>query len=303
MAFTNVCFQRLSFYSISWVYGVYRDKVSDKVSNWVDTLPSPSAHLPLHSLPSTGSLTLSHDRFRHRNLVGRGPRVPRTPACWLILETNHTAVIANTPGSPSAATWSHARSPNFARCAPGSPTERIRQWLDHSPQGRLFIEPDFERAAALQPALRKPFSARPLLASPHPAPALGNRFGGRFPRTGTSHRRVGDPSPSMPRRPRPFPFSDPLVFREPPNFLYDAELLHRLAPWFPVWGELLTALASLSVHHAYLRGRNETTEEDWKILSRVAADSVPWIRRVIHHLDQENSAPAAGSAPARPSVH
>ena len=65
-------------------------------------------------------------------------------------------------------------------------------------------------------------------------------------------------------------------------------MLQRLAPWYPDWSLLLNALASLAVHHAYIYGRTETTEEDWKILARVAADSVPpWIHRAVRYLAKQ----------------
>jgi hypothetical protein len=41
----------------------------------------------------------------------------------------------------------------------------------------------------------------------------------------------------------------------------------------------------LAVRHAYLFGRPEVTEEDLRVLARIASDTVPpWIARAIEHL-------------------
>jgi hypothetical protein len=74
----------------------------------------------------------------------------------------------------------------------------------------------------------------------------------------------------------------PPVFREPPHFLYWAELVQRLSPWYRDWGELTRAFGSLAIRHAFLHARSETTEEDWAVMARAAADSVPvWIAKAV----------------------
>jgi hypothetical protein len=54
----------------------------------------------------------------------------------------------------------------------------------------------------------------------------------------------------------------------------------------------MDALGSLAVRHAYLYNRAETEEDDWKIIARVMADSIPpWLGKVIESLSEEPADP------------
>src|SRR5262249_14630531 len=78
---------------------------------------------------------------------------------------------------------------------------------------------------------------------------------------------------------------DPPAWREPPNFLYHAELAVRLEGRHSDYGQTASALRSLAIRHAHLYGRTETDETDWSLLARVAADMIPpWVRRAVQYL-------------------
>jgi hypothetical protein len=88
---------------------------------------------------------------------------------------------------------------------------------------------------------------------------------------------------------------DPPRWNEPPQFHYHWELVQRLSGWYRDPGELMSPLRVLAVRHAFLHGRYEVAEEDWRVLARVLADTVPpWIARAVWCL---RSAPDARVKP------
>jgi len=231
---------------------------------------------------------------------------PRTPSVWLVLESNWLQRNCESAWFAFGGEWTPRSLAELRSMRSRLANQTIRQWLDDAPQqGRLFVEPDFERL----PRYQRLFESRFLLARSLRLRTLLPRSERVLAVDSREQDRRADSLAALVRHCLEDPIQarppDPPIFRKPPNFAYHAELLQRLAPWYPDWDELLNALASLAVHHAHLFGKSEVDEQDWKILSRVAADSVPpWIHRMIHYLDQENSAAAAPSpAPAMSVVN
>jgi hypothetical protein len=225
---------------------------------------------------------------------------PRTAAPWLILETNWFSRRCDNAWFSFGGHWQPRSLAELRALRPRQANELIREWLDESPQGRLFVEPDYER----MPHYRRIFESRFLLARSLRVRSMTPRSGGALAVDHREQDRRADTLATLVRQlvedrvgARA---ADPPVFRQPPGFLYHAEILQRLSPWFPDWSELLNSLASLAVHHAYLYGRTETTEADWKVMSRLAADSVPvWIHRMIHYLNENPASPEEQPARVR----
>ena len=216
--------------------------------------------------------------------------VPRTPAVWLIIETNWYSRCCDSAWFSFSGTW-HPRSLGEIRSMrPRKANELISEWQNKSQEPRLLVEPDGEKLHHPRQISEIPL----LLARSLRVRTITPRTAGVLAVDEREQQRRADNLAALTRaviedrvRARP---EDPPVFREPPNWLYHAEMLQRLAPWYPDWSLLLNALASLAVHHAYIYGRTETTEEDWKILARVAADSVPpWIHRAVGYLAERSA--------------
>jgi hypothetical protein len=165
--------------------------------------------------------------------------------------------------------------------------------LEGPEQERLFLEPEWEKNPVFTRKLSKFLHDRSLhlrhvmMRTNKPIQVL-DQIQKKLRQENLQYltRKVlEDPTESRP--------VNPPKFTEPENFLYHAELVERLSPWYRDWDILTTSIASLAVRHAYLLGREETNDEDLKILGRVARDSIPvWIARCIHRL-------AAG--PAKPA--
>lgn len=212
---------------------------------------------------------------------------PRTPASWIILETNW---FSRTCDEAWFSFGGHWMPQSLARLRARSPWRvieaEIEEWLNNPSDEHLFIECDFERypyfhrltqahfllQRSLRVRTRCARAADPLrgidkIAEERRADNLN--AAARYALEDRAGLRTADP-------PR---------FAEPASFLYYCELLQRLAPWYPDWQTLVQALALLAVRRAYLLGRTETDESDNRILARVLRDSIPpWVAKALRLL-------------------
>jgi hypothetical protein len=213
---------------------------------------------------------------------------PRTPAVWLILETNWYSRNCEESWFAFGGAWSPRSLGELRSMRPRRANDLIGEWRDEPVLSRLFVEPDWQQL----PRSRGISEISMLVAR-------SLRVRSMIPRTGRilavderERERRADQLAALTRtviedriRARA---QDPPVFREPANWLYRVELLQRLAPWYPDWTMLLNALATLAVRHAYLYNRSETEEDDWKIIRRVMHDSIPpWIGKAVESLSEE----------------
>lgn len=207
---------------------------------------------------------------------------PRTPSCWLILETNWYARECLEAWFSFGEQWIPCSLPRLRVRSPWRAIEaEMAEMLDAPSDERLFVEPDYER----YPRFHRLTQAQYLLQ--------------RSLRIRTRSARAADPLQSLDKytqdrrtddlaaatryvledrvQARP---QDPPRFLEPPNFLYHVELLQRLAPWYPDWQILVKAFALVAVRRAHLYGRTETNAEDNQAMARVLRDSIPpWIAK------------------------
>jgi hypothetical protein len=215
-------------------------------------------------------------------------RCPRTKPVWLIIETNWFARHCENAWFSFGGYWQPRTLAELRSMRPRQANQTIVEWLDELPQPHLFVEADFERL----PHFQRLHESRFLLARSLRVRTMSPRSPSALPVDEREQTRRGDILNALIRslvedraQARP---ADPPTFHQPASFLYHCEILQRLSPWYPDWDQLITALASLAIHHAHLFGRSETTEADFKIMARVAADSVPpWIHRLVHYLDQD----------------
>lgn len=212
---------------------------------------------------------------------------PRTPGCWLVLETNWYDRRCSDAWFSFGKQWEPCSFPRLRVRSPWREIEaEMKQMVDEPDRHRLFVESDYER----YPLFHRLTQAKYILQ--------------RSLRIRTRCPRTGDPLQSLDQRDqqrrsdtlaaaaryvledhaglRP---ADPPRFIQPPNFLYHVELLQRLAPWFPDWQILVKAFALLAVRRAYLYGRTETDASDNQAMARVAQDSIPpWIAKALRLL-------------------
>jgi hypothetical protein len=218
--------------------------------------------------------------------------VPRTAGCWMILETDWLSRDCSPAWFAFGGTWSPESLGKIRAMRPRQANQLITQWREEPAVSRLFVEPDWQQL----PRARRISEMPSLVARSLRVRVKAPRSIGALVLDQREQDRRADALAELVRRvledrigARPV---DPPRFVQPANFLYHAELLQRLAPWYPDWSELINALASLAIHHAYLFGRDQTAEEDWTAMGRVAADSVPvWIHAAIRYLDEH---PAGG---------
>jgi len=221
---------------------------------------------------------------------------PRTPAVWLILETNWYSRDCMDGWFSFGETWLPNSLPRLRSRFPWRMVEEeIQEWLDSPSDPRLFIEPDYDRYPYFHRLTQGSFLLQRSLRvrtrtnrSVDPLAALDTR---------NEERRKDEltAATDMVLRDRAgLRSADPPVFRQPVDFLYQLETLQRLAPWYLDWGILVKSFASLAIRHAYLFDRRETGAAENLAMARVAADSVPiWIAKAIRLLAQ---------GPARPQT-
>jgi len=227
------------------------------------------------------------DRVAIEILLSALVACPRTPASWLILETNWYSRECREAWFSFGEQWLPYALPQLRARSPWRVIEALTiEWLDSPGEERLFIEPDFERYPRFHRLTQAQYLLQRTLRvrthswrAAHPLRSLDQREEER--RTdelstlarGVLEDRVGA---------RP---ADPPDFREPPQFLYHVELVQRLAPWYLDWNTLVRAFGALAVRRAYLEGRRETGPEANQAMARAAADSIPpWIVKALRRL-------------------
>lgn len=219
---------------------------------------------------------------------------PRTHAVWLVLETDWYARDCLSAWFSFGATWVPRSLAQIRGRQPWRAIEAmVMELLDEPEMEQLFIEPDFERYPRYSRSnavyiLDRSLRVRTILRRTGRALLPLDRR--------EEDRRSDELAAALEKvtadrvQARPV---DPPRFVEPPDFIYRAELVHRLAPWFRDWGVFLRALAAVGIRHAWLYGRAETDERDWAVMARVAADSVPpWIAKAIRMLLENPAQPA-----------
>jgi hypothetical protein len=160
----------------------------------------------------------------------------------------------------------------------------ITTWLeDEIGIPRLFIEPDFDRRprvdrlAELPHVWNRSLRLHAISAQPNGATQSVDQRAEemRADRLGALVHTALEGNIGA----RPM---DPPRWNEPPQFHYHCELAQKLSGWYRDPGELMSPLRVLAVRHAFLHERYEVAEEDWRVLARVLADTVPpWITRGI----------------------
>ena len=212
---------------------------------------------------------------------------PRTPTVWLILETNWYARNCLEGWFSFGREWvPHSLARLRARYPWREIEGEINRFLETPEHRRLFIECDFERYpyfSRLTQAhfiLQRTLRVRSLMKRTAEPAALVDQMVAdrRRDELQAATRWITDDHARL----RPV---DPPEFIPPPDFLYYAELLQKLAPWYPDWGQLLKALTGLAVRRAYLYGRRQTDETDYAAMARVIQDSIPvWIAKALRIL-------------------
>lgn len=220
---------------------------------------------------------------------------PRTPAMWMVIETNwYSRQTEDAWFAFGTAVWTPWSFPGLRVFRPWRQRYQIlAEIFEDSEMERLFVESDWERfphadrvPGALE-LLDRSLRIRCLTGrGTVPLMTLDfNELQRRRDLLSAATRMVlEDPAGDRPQ--------NPPKFVAPPNLLYHAELLQRLCPWFRDWNVLLRNLSILAIRHAYLLGRDETNEEDWRLMARVAADSIPpWVRKATEALLIEPTSP------------
>jgi hypothetical protein len=213
---------------------------------------------------------------------------PRTPAPWIVLESNYYSRQCQLAWFAFGEHWAPRSLGEIRARRPHRDINReISAWLTDEPDiPRLFLEPDFNRRPRTDRLAELPYLFGRCLrvhsiTAPNGAtlPVDERADQQRADQLAAYTRavledRIGARGPSPP------------TFRtQPPDFLYFVELAQHLSGWQRDWGELASLLRTLAVRIAYLHGRPEVSEEDWPALARVARDTVPcWIRRGLEHL-------------------
>jgi hypothetical protein len=211
---------------------------------------------------------------------------PRTSAPWLVLETNWFLRDCESGWFSLGGVWQPGSLPLLRAMRSRNANSLIATWLNEPPQGRLFVECDYDGRL---PRYRAVSEIRFLLARSLRLRVASTPDGVTRP----ADERAGETRADQLRALAASVLDDPVgarspdppAWREPANFLYHTEVTVRLAARHSDYGQTAIALRSLAIRHAHLYGRMETDEEDWSLLARVAADSVPpWIRRAIQYL-------------------
>jgi len=213
---------------------------------------------------------------------------PRTPVLWLILETEWLRKECDWTWFGLGQDWALSLS-ELRTMRPRYLDNQLREYTAEPKTSRLLVEPDFEhlpryrrRSAATGLHLEQCLAGCLRVRTPMPRSATVYVDGEIFWKRADTLRALTRHILDDPLHARP---SDPPRWRLPPDFGDTVELVQKLAPWYPDWDQLITAFASLAVRHAWLYGRTETNEDDFRILARAAHDSVPpWVVRAVECL-------------------
>ena len=159
----------------------------------------------------------------------------------------------------------------------------ISKWLEDANVPRLFVEPEWETYPRSEYILQYSYithrtlrirTALPKTAKPLILIDWQERMRRDTELRNAVMKVINDPTEARPREP-------PRIM-EPRGFAYYVELVQKLAPWYDDWHTLVSNMGALAIRHAHLFGREKTNEDDFRLLARVAADSVPyWIRRLM----------------------
>jgi hypothetical protein len=228
-----------------------------------------------------------NDRLAIEALLSAMINCPRTPASWLILETNWFDRNCEEGWFSFGKTWIPASLPRLRARSPWREIEEeMEQWMENPNEEHLFIEPDYERYPLFSRLTQGIFLLQRSLRirtrtsrAPNPLLELDNREQERQ-QTELANYAAAVLEDRVRTRP-----DNPPKFIEPPEFLYYAELVQRLSPWYSDWRVLLRSFGALAVRHAYLCGREQTGPAEAALLARVAADSIaPWIANALRAL-------------------
>jgi hypothetical protein len=210
---------------------------------------------------------------------------PRTKPLWFILETNWYSRECAPAWFSFGETWKPQSLSQLRALRPRAANQAITAWLDQPLRPSLFVESDFERLPNWRRISQSPY----LLGRTLRLRSVSTPHGATLPVDERQERQRADRLRALTGDValdraglRPL---DPPVWREPASFAYHAEIAQRLSGWHQDWGQTVSLLRALGVRHAYLLGRYETDETDWRLLARVAADMIPpWVRRGVEYL-------------------
>jgi hypothetical protein len=227
-----------------------------------------------------------HDREAIQVLLAALINCPDTPLLRVVLETGWAARYCEQTWFAFGGLWDPVSLTNLLAQRPSRLDRMIRdEYLAEPGSTRLFIESQPERiprygsngrsregAYLLSQCLRlrtpTPLTPANLIISHSDAMRRSGKL--RALTLAVIEDRTG-------ARPQ-----QPPAFTQPPQFLSQVSLVHKLAPWYSDWSALLNAFACLAVRHAYLHGRAETAVEDYRVLARVARDCMPpWIAQAL----------------------
>jgi hypothetical protein len=226
------------------------------------------------------------DRVALEILLSALVACPRTSALWLVLETNWFLRDCAPAWFAFAGHWRPESLPLLRAMRSRNGNALIATWLNEPHQARLFIECDYDWRL---PRYRSISEIRFLLAKSLRLRVVSTFDGASRPIDEQQAERRTDQLRALtadilqdPAGTRPI---NPPSWVEPPAFLYQTELTVRLAGRNSDYGQTAVAFRSLAVRCAFLYGRTETDESDWRLLARVAADMIPpWVRRAIEYL-------------------
>jgi hypothetical protein len=228
------------------------------------------------------------DRGAVETLLSALINCPRTPAVWMIIETNWYSRHCLEAWFAFGGWWvPYSLGQIRARQPWREIVAQLQEWLDSPSDERLLVEPDWERYPyynrlynalyILDRALRVRTVSRHTTANLVAAldkETEERRNQGLWERARAALEDRTGARPAAPPR-----------FVEPAHFAYYTELLTRLSPWYRDWQALVQALGCLAVRHAYLYGRTETNADDLAIVARVIAAGVPpWIKKAVEIL-------------------
>lgn len=211
---------------------------------------------------------------------------PRTPAPWLVLETNFYQRDCRLGWFSFGGAWLPESLPLLRAMRSRNANALIAQALNEL-HGRLYVECDYDRRL---PRYRALSEIRFLLAKSlnlrvvSPLDGISSPIDERLADRRADQLRALA-SDVLQDRAGARPADPPRLSAEPPAFLYHTQLAVRLAGRHSDYGQTARALRALAVRRACLYGRHETDASDWQPLSRILRDTVPpWIARVIQYL-------------------
>lgn len=224
-----------------------------------------------------------NDRLAIEVLLSAAIACPRTCASWIILETPwHDRRFENAWFGLGGNIWRPTPLKKMRSTGSAKFKAIVDQWLEGD-EAHLFIEPECERYVGCCFLSEAPLvqlrSLRIRVPTTRNAGVLRTLDWHARQREDDKVRACVETILEDRIGARP---DDPPKFIQPPWFLFYAELLQRLNPWFIDWRVLLITLAGIAVRHAYLHGLTETGPQQSAVLARVAADSIPpWIANAL----------------------